>query len=113
MIKSMDPKLIEKLRIKQALPSMPGGMEAIKVTLQYPGQVPALTRIERKHWLEKHFHNLKERLGSQGVDIVADGISAAAQTLRLIVPVAQLDKLTASAASAGHNLDLVVDEQVL
>jgi hypothetical protein len=109
----MDAKLIEKLRRKQSLPKLPDGQEGVTVTLQYPGKVPAATRGERKQWLEKHFQGLGEELGSIGVEVKPEGISTSAQTLRLVVPVAQLDKLDDKATSAGHHLEIVVDEQVL
>jgi hypothetical protein len=109
----MDQAHIERMRREQRLRRLPDGSEALEMTLQYPGTIPADTRAHRKAWLEEHFHKLDAQLGQLGVERVPDGISTSGQSVRILVPVHQLAALDSQAAKEGYRLDIVSKDQVV
>ncbi len=102
----MDKNLIGRLRRNQNLRTFADGREAVDVTVQYLGDLPARSRPERKEWLQRHFDHLNEEVGSQNMplELLSGSLSVSAQTIRAIVPVNELDVVEDVLAASNHRI---------
>jgi hypothetical protein len=108
----MDPKLIDKLRKKQALRMLPDGREAVDITVQYTGDMPALPRAERRSWLRDHFDAVREQVKSCHLVLDPESLSVSAQTVQAVVPVSELDRVEQELADGRHRIDLDYSRQL-
>lgn len=108
----MDAKVIEQLRRNQSLHTLADGREAVDVTLQFTGRVPALSRPERKAWLSARFSRVDQRLGRR-IGVKPGSLSVSGQTIEAVVPVDELDQVEAQLAHDEFRLDVMVPTQVL
>ncbi len=102
MIVVMDDPVIRKLRRNNALHTLPDGSEAVPVTLQYQGPMPALPRNERKRWLGERFSRL---YGELRLDL--DSVSPSGQTVQALCPVQRLPEIREQTKANEDRVDIV------
>jgi hypothetical protein len=103
----MDDHLIDKLRIGESLKKMPDNREGVAVTVQFQGEVPAVSRPERKEWLRNHFAQLGAQLANLCVHLDPASVSVSGQTVEAICSLDCLPKLQHALESAGHKVEIV------
>lgn len=106
MIPIMDDPAIAKLRRDEGLQTLPDGSEAVPVTLQYQGAMPALSRSERKQWLRERFARL---YGELRLDL--ESVSPSGQTVEALCPVARLREIREKIEANEDRVDIVQTRQ--
>lgn len=108
----MEDKLIERLRRKQVLRILPDGREGVDVTVQFLGEVPSVTRPERKAWLRDHFTRVCEDVRCGKLVLKPDSVSVSAQTVQAVVPVNELETVRRELAEGQHRVDIDAPRQI-
>jgi hypothetical protein len=103
----MSESAIAKLRRDEALKTLPDGTEAVPVTLQHQGPMPAIPRAARQQWLRDHFDQI------YGADVLLDleSISPSGQTIEALCPVASLGKIPTKMEANQDRLDIIRTRQ--
>ena len=102
----MDDPAIARLRRDEALQTLPDGSEAVAVTVQYQGPMPALPRGERKQWLRQRFAQL---YGDLRLDL--ESVSPSAQTVQALCPVKRLQEIRKKIEANDDRVDIVQTRQ--
>lgn len=102
----MDDPAVAKLRRDEALRTLPDGSEAVPVTLQYQGSIPALPRNERKRWLRERFARL---YGELNLDL--ETVSPSGQSVEALCPVARFREIREQIKANKDRIDIIRTRQ--
>jgi hypothetical protein len=106
----MDAHTLDLLRRQQLVRRLPDGREAVAVTLQYRGELPPVSRPERKRWLREQFSQLVGAV--DGVSIQPETLSVSGQTVNAVVPVEHVERLRSTLPDTLR-LDVPVNRQIV
>jgi hypothetical protein len=104
---------IAKLRRNSALKSLADGREAVPITLQFQGDLPKLSRTERKKWLRERAEHLYGNDKGRGFCLRLETVSPSAQTVEALCPVEYLRDIQQKARLNNDRVDVQRIQQVL
>lgn len=108
----MDPNVVARLRRHQATRELPDGRQAVDVTVQYVGTVPATTRAQRRAFLEERFEEVARQEHGH-LTVQPDSLSVSGQTVDALVPVDDLETMERRLAGADFRIDVMEPVQVV
>lgn len=109
----MDASVISHMRDTGQLIELPAGEDGVPVTIQWQGRFDSATRHERRMRLETLFGELAQECLERGALLDLGAVSPSAQTVRAVVPLADLDTICADLENRGFRVDVIVDTEVV
>jgi hypothetical protein len=109
----MDAEQISALRKNEALVKLANGVEAAPISIQFKGELPQLSRLEQKRWLQEKFRALEEKLSPGQIQIDPKSISVSGQTIEGHAAITNLDRIQKAIPEQDFALRLSAMYQVV
>jgi len=106
----MDETEIGQLRTDGKLLTLESGAEAVPISVQFEGELPAYPRAERKQWLLGHFQNLGQRFKEEhALRLEVNKLSLSGQSVEGVCSIATLPSIRKSLEASGHRLRIITN----